>query len=204
MAGSNSTRCCRCFVSTTISLGLAALFMWLRNCGITYSIDEFYVPALNKTANQSRNTTIAFDLKMENRCKYKGIYYDAINVSLYYGQSRSIFVGNVSIPGFYQGHDNKAHRKESVKSEGVPWKTALRSNGSKAVFRVDLGMVVRYKIMASKSKLHNVRVGGAVEVDAEGKKANKKGIKLISKAPQQGRYSPCVPMFLLSVLLFCW
>ncbi|KAF8414083.1 hypothetical protein HHK36_002082 [Tetracentron sinense] len=188
---SGSTSCCRFCTSTILTLGLISLFMWLslRPKEPTYSIEDFYVPALNKTLNSTRNTTISIHLKLSNGNKNSGIYYDALNISLFYGRNRSVAVGNFSINGFYQGHKKNAHRIENVKTEGVPWESALKElSNATVIFRLDLATAVRYKIMASKTKRHKMTVGGEVEVDEGGKKAKKKGLKLKSEAPARVSY----------------
>ncbi|XP_077242180.1 protein NDR1-like [Tasmannia lanceolata] len=182
--------CCRWCIAFNFSLGLTALFLWLslRPSEPTLSIENFYVPALNKTAsvNQTptippQNTTIAFDLKLKNNNKQEGVYYDALNITIYYGQNRTS-IGNVSIPGFYQGFQKTAHRnEEAVKADGESfWRVVLKDSGP--VFRVGLETKVRYKIYYQKTKRHGLKLGGEVRVDEQGRKEEKKGVKLGSCA----------------------
>uniref|UniRef100_A0A5B6YRC5 Late embryogenesis abundant protein LEA-2 subgroup domain-containing protein n=1 Tax=Davidia involucrata TaxID=16924 RepID=A0A5B6YRC5_DAVIN len=192
--------CCRCCFSFILTSGLTALFMWLslRTSNPVCSIQDFYVPALDKTANSTTNTTISFDLKLDNENKDKGIYYDALNLTLYYGpnQSHPNPIGNATFIAFYQGHKKNTHRKKSVETYGVvPWEAA--SNGT-AVFRVDLATAVRFKIIAWKTKKHKLVVGAQVEVNSFGKKVMKKGIRLKSGAPELGCYRAPVGLFVVS------
>ncbi|OVA11158.1 Late embryogenesis abundant protein [Macleaya cordata] len=178
---SEQPSCCRWCAGFLFSLGLTSLFMWLslRPSKPTYSIESFYIPVLNKTANDTRNTTISFDLRLKNENKDKGIYYDALDITLYYGHNLSSPIGNVSISGFYQGHKKKAHRVETVQTVGVPWETAKQevSNGT-TIFRVDLATAVRYKIMAWKTGRHKMKLGVNVTVNDQGLKTAKKGVEL--------------------------
>lgn len=182
--------CCRCCSSFILTLGFTALFMWLslRASKPVCSIQDIYVPPLNKSDN-STNYKIYFDLKLDNENNDKGIYYDALNLTFYYPPNLTTPIGNMTLPGFYQGHKKKARRKESVDVYGVPWTAARKavSNGS-AVFRVDLATAVRFKVMVWKTKRDKLVVGADVEVNDLGKKVKKKGVRLRSGAPERERY----------------
>ncbi|XP_059662524.1 protein NDR1-like [Cornus florida] len=204
MTDSRNAGCCRCCCSFVLTSGLTALFMWLslRTTHPTCSIQDFYLPALQNTtpnynSTNSTNTTIYFDLKLDNKNKDKGIHYDALNLTIYYGENQSHPVANKTIPGFYQGHKKKAHRKESVNTYGVPW-AAISSNGT-AFFRVDLSTKVRFKIMFWNTKRDKIIVWAPVEVNATGHKVYKKGIKLKSGAPDLDCYRARVVLLLAVV-----
>ncbi|KAL5730940.1 hypothetical protein ACHQM5_003716 [Ranunculus cassubicifolius] len=176
--------CCRCCTGLIFSTGLTALFLWLslRPSKPTLSIESFYIPALNKTLNSPRNTTIFFDLKLNNKDnKDKGVHYDVLNLTFYYGHNLSFPVANLTIDGFYQGFKKKTHRKMSVQPVGVPWEVARREveNGT-TVFRVDLKTKVRYKIIFWRTKRHRIMVGNNVTVNGNGElvKRKEKGVKL--------------------------
>ncbi|KAL3821570.1 hypothetical protein ACJIZ3_007475 [Penstemon smallii] len=184
--------CCGFCFRFIITSGFAALFLWLslRTSSPKCSIQDFYVPALSLTHQSSNNHTLYFDLKLDNGMKDKGVRYDNISLTFYYGQNSSLPIGNYTVPGFYQGHGKKAHRKPSVEVRGVPWEAAIGavSNGSRVAFRVGLVTRVRFKIVFWFTKRHNLVVGANVEVDGSGKKIKKKGIRLKSGAPE-GRCS---------------
>jgi len=196
--------CCRCCSSFILTLGFTALFVWLslRTSKPVCSIQDIYVPPLNKSEN-STYYKIYFQLKLDNENKDKGIYYDALNLTFYYPANLTTPIGNITLPGFYQGHKKNARRKEWVDVHGVPWTAARKavSNGS-AVFRVDLATAVRFKVMVWKTKRHKLIVGANVEVNNLGKKVKKKGVRLTSGAPERERYhARTVPLIvLLSVL----
>lgn len=122
--------------------------------------------------------------------KDKGVGYDDVNLTFFYGQNGSLGIANYTVPRFYQGHDKKARRKELVQTHGVPWDAAYTavSNGSTVTFRVGLTTRVRYKILFWYTKRHGLKVGANVDVNNSGQKVNKKGIKLKSGAPEPVRY----------------
>ncbi|KAL8506137.1 hypothetical protein ACS0TY_017122 [Phlomoides rotata] len=194
MAEDGGGACCRCCSSFIFTSGLTALFMWLslRTSAPTCSIQDFYVPALNKTDNSTtarNNHTIAFDLKLKNEMKDKGVNYANINMTFFYYQNESrSLVGNYTVPSFYQGHGKKARRKNLVEVTGVTWDAAFGaiSNGSTVKFRVHLTTRVKFKIMFWYTKRRSLVVGGDVEVEGSGKKKGKKGIKLKSGVPDLG------------------
>ncbi|PIA31904.1 hypothetical protein AQUCO_04700042v1 [Aquilegia coerulea] len=175
--------CCRCCTGFIFTSGLTALFLWLslRPDSPTLSIEDFYLPALNKTLNDTSNTTISFDFKLNNPNKDKGIYYNALNLTIYYSHNFSLLpVANYTIPRFYQGFKKKAHRKQTVPTVGLPLDDAIREDLK--VFRVDVKTAVRYKIIFWKTKHHSIKVGSNLTVNDMGAlvKKKKKGVKLKS------------------------
>ncbi|XP_058071052.1 protein NDR1-like [Magnolia sinica] len=211
-----SSDCCRWCIGFQFTLGLTALFMWLslRPSKPTLSIEKFYVPALNKTAisNLSAvippvNTTVTFDLKLRNENKDKGVYYDDLNITLYYGPNHSV-VGHMTLPSFYQGHKKTAHRNDGLRAEGRAfWENATRtvSEQNSTVFRVGLWTAVRYKIVGVKTKRHRFRLVADMKLNEEGAWPGKKGVKFHSRAAAQAGYRARlgVPLAML-VLLVVW
>ncbi|CAK9182914.1 unnamed protein product, partial [Ilex paraguariensis] len=184
--------CCRCCFSFLLTSGLTTLFLWLslHTSKPVCSIQDFYVSALNKTLNSTSNHSIFFDLKLENQNIDKGVYYDAINLTFYYGPNISLPIANYTVSGFHQGHKKYTHRKDLVDARGVPWDEVFRgvSNGSVAVFRVDLATTVRFKVISWKTKRHKLDLKGNVKVDDSGKKVETKGIKLKNGGQELGCY----------------
>ncbi|KAF9588069.1 hypothetical protein IFM89_007310 [Coptis chinensis] len=202
--------CCSCCTGFIISLGLSALFLWLslKPSKPTLSIEEFYVPALNKTAaNDTKSDIITFTLKLNNKAnKDKGVYYDALNVTLYHTQNLSNPVANVTIIPFYQGFKKHTSRKINVTaSKAMPWSTALNEVSNGTVFRVDLKTKLRYKIILFKTKRHSIMVGGNITVTDQGSmvKPKKKGVKLSCGSVQVGRFAQ-VGGLVGFVLIFLW
>ncbi|KAK9133540.1 hypothetical protein Scep_013068 [Stephania cephalantha] len=181
-------RCC----SFIFSLGLSALFLWLslRPSKPTFSIESFYVPALNKTASadQRRNTTLVFDLLLKNRNKDSGVFYDQLNLTVYHGGNLALPVANLTIPAFRQGKKKKAHRVENVTAVGVPWEEARRAaaaaagGGGGAVFGVGVATAVRYRIVFWKTMRYRISLAGNVTVNDLGVKSTEGGVKLSSSS----------------------
>lgn len=201
--GGGCFQCCFSFIST---LGLTALFLWLslRPSAPKCYIQYFYVPALNQTLNTPENTTIYMDLELRNSNKDKGVYYDDVNLTLSYIPNSINPIGKDTIHGFYQGHKKKAKKNASSVPNGLNW-TVVRhsiSINKNTPFRVDLATAVRYKIMGWKTKRHKLKVGANVEVNDQGTKVKKKGIKL-SGASQLGYCCFCLQAgVLINFLVF--
>lgn len=156
------------------------------------SIEDLSIHALtNKSHNftNTTNTAIFFDLNLHNENDDKGIYYDALTLTLYQPPNLTTPVGSSTYPGFYQGHSTNTHlpveARELALTEAV-W------NGSGAVFRVKLEMTVRFKIVWWKSKRHHLVVTADVKVNGFGRKVEKKGIRLTSAAPKDNTHAPPV------------
>nr|GLL22593.1 protein NDR1-like [Ipomoea trifida] len=172
--GSGCLKCCFRFILTS---GLTALFVWLslRTSKPSCSISAVYLPALNTsdTSNATRsNHTLYFTINLKNKMKDKGVRYDDVQLRFYYGANTTVPIGNFAVPGFYQGHGNDADKSGNLTARGVPWDAAFKavSNGSKAVFRMDLYTKVRYKIVLWYTKRHDFMVENTtVEVDKSGK-----------------------------------
>ncbi|XP_010545550.1 PREDICTED: protein NDR1-like [Tarenaya hassleriana] len=197
--------CCSACTTIVLSLGLTSLFLWLSlrpdkpKCSIQY----FYVPSLNKTLDSSQNTSLNFMVRLDNPKKDQGIYYDDVRLSFFNSSSRTHFLGNYTIPRFYQGHKKKA--KKWGKIQPLDKEAVLRAvlpNGS-AVFRVDLDTEVRYKIVFWKTKRHKIQVGADVEVNDQGEKAKKKkGVKMRKSSSSRGSCLCVSVVVLIDLLLF--
>ncbi|KAJ4976120.1 hypothetical protein NE237_001226 [Protea cynaroides] len=197
---SEEMKYCRCCMTTTFSLGFTALFLWigLRTSSPAFSIQNFSVPALN-TTSKTNTTTVAIDFRIENTNNEKGVYYDALNVTLYYAPNLSSPVGKASISEFYQGYKKKAIKHATFQDLKIPWGAAMKTVSlNKTVgFRVDLATEVRYKIFRWKTGRHKIRVHGDVSVDKQGKKTHKKPIKLKSAAPNSSGHRTCFYGFMV-------
>ncbi|XAR67483.1 hypothetical protein NMG60_11002257 [Bertholletia excelsa] len=168
------------FCGSLLTLGFSIFSIWLifhKSKKPVCSIQTFRV---EKTAGSSGgNANISFDLKLDNEDWSRGIYYDALNITLF--ANRTLPVGSCSFPGFYQGHGKATNRRATVVTgvSGLP-------NG---VFRLDLATAVRYKMTYGwKTSKRGLVVGADVEVDDSGEKVNKKAIRLSSSAPEPSCY----------------
>ncbi|KAF2285827.1 hypothetical protein GH714_008281 [Hevea brasiliensis] len=133
--------CCRCCCSFIFTLGLTALFMWLslRTSKPKCLLQRIYIPALDKTLNPPGNTTLFFELRLENTNKDKGVYYDPVNVTFFDNPNRNHPIGNFTILKFYQGHKKAATKGGDFNASGLDLAAVSRaiSNGS-AIFQVDM------------------------------------------------------------------
>ncbi|XP_010420334.1 PREDICTED: protein NDR1-like [Camelina sativa] len=178
---------CSCFLKFIFTVGLSCLAIWLylRAGKPKCSVQNFYVPALNKTLNSRDNTTLSFMVRCDNPNKVLGIYYDDVHLTFFTtntttksNSSALVFVGNYTVPKFYQGHKKKAKKWGQV----LPLnnQTVLRAvlpNGS-AVFRLDLKTRVRFRSVFWKTKSRGINVGADVEVNGDGVIAQKKGVQM--------------------------
>ncbi|KAJ8763641.1 hypothetical protein K2173_003113 [Erythroxylum novogranatense] len=195
-------RCCFSFIFTS---GLTALFMWLslRTSSPKCLLQDFYIPALNRTLNTAANTTLYFHLRLENTNKDKRVYYDPVNVTFYDSPNKSHSIANYTIPAFRQGHKKKATKGDAVNTTGLD-RGAVLVHGS-AVFRVDMATSVRYKIMFWKTKREKIMVGADVPVNDQGTLVDaKKGIKLKSDAAKASSCFGKIGVSVISFLMFAF
>ncbi|KAG8369833.1 hypothetical protein BUALT_Bualt14G0054800 [Buddleja alternifolia] len=174
-------------------------------------LQQLYLPSLDLISNThdpnitAINPTLFFDLKLENTMNDHSIRYGDINLIFYYGPNRNVNIANYTVPGFYQGKEKTAYRRDVVDTHDLPWNEAMRkvSNGSTAVFRVDLVAKPTFRYWFWYSKKRWLRVGAKFEINATGKKTNKSAIELKSAAAYRDhRLSGRVGIFVLfSVLL---
>ncbi|CAN7047243.1 unnamed protein product [Brassica oleracea var. botrytis] len=175
-------------------VGLRRMRPYDPNCSIEY----FYVPALNKTLNSRLNTTINFMVRLDNPNSDQGIYYEDVHLS--FSNTTNSSIANYTVPRFYQGHKKKAKQWGQV----LPLNNqtvlgAVLPNGS-AVFRLDLKTQVRFKVAFWKTKRYGIDVGTDVEVNEDGAKANKKGIKM-KKSDASASLKSYLPVCVLMNLL---
>ncbi|XP_026437215.1 protein NDR1-like [Papaver somniferum] len=209
--------CLCCGIGVIVVVGLFVLFSWLITAQIhspKCSIEKFYVPALDKAYSSNKNaatsnTTISFDLRFKNQNGVgSGVYYDALNISLYYyeksnsgGDLKRLPIGNVSIPGFYQAKVD--HRLETVQTFGVPWEEArvALSNRSTTMFRLDLASSIRLKIpirYVMTTDREKLNLGVNVSVNDQGMKTVPGSLRLTSAS---SHINPCsILVLVLSVL----
>ncbi|KAF5195289.1 Ndr1-like [Thalictrum thalictroides] len=153
-----------------IVLALASLvIIWvcLHPKTPTYTILDFYIPALDDSNNSTvnRNSTIIFNLQISNPNKGIGIYYDQANVSIQQAGNQDI--GGSFIPCFYQGHKKSTRREVTVNALEQFWKTDLNSTLVDLILR--LKTEVRYTILGRKTKHHMVNLEGHVSIGSDGK-----------------------------------
>ncbi|KAL7086867.1 hypothetical protein ACP275_13G029100 [Erythranthe tilingii] len=205
---------CLCLMVSIVIIILAGLTYKIKrpHC----YIQEFYVPALdlslNSISNNNRTSTttavlinpcLFFDLAFENIMTDHSVRYGDVNLTFSYGRSA---VANYVVPTFYQGMSKRADRREVVETSGVPWEAAVKavSNGSAAVFRVDLVAQPRFGFWFWYSKRKGMRIGADVEVDGFGMKVKREDIRLTNLGASKSRVGIFVMFVGLLVTLLCF
>ncbi|KAI3747280.1 hypothetical protein L6452_09734 [Arctium lappa] len=163
--------CCGIF-----SIGLPLMFilipLYTNPHNPAFSIEEFYVPAFNKTANNSTTNAIAFNIKLQNQNTAIGLYYDhSVNLTIAYTskQTNEKFIWQYSVPKFYQGNaqsrrlvdeiqmvgENVAGWNQTVVAENA-WTPRSRSMMTQLeplqLFKVDIVTKVRFKLIGNHGK----------------------------------------------------
>jgi len=167
-----------------------ALFIWLslRVDEPKLYIDKIYLPALNKTLNSTSrsNTTFTFRLKLNNPNKDKGIQYDPIhlNFTFFNTLNATLPLGNVTLNGFYQGHEKKAKKNGVVEASVKNLTASIKGINGKVYLRVDYVTAVKYKILVWYTKRDQLWGGANVEIGDSGEKMGKKSVRLGGNEPK--------------------
>ncbi|KAG8369838.1 hypothetical protein BUALT_Bualt14G0055300 [Buddleja alternifolia] len=181
-----------CCLTPFVILGL--LIYIFTNIDPSCSIQNFYVPAINKlfinsSSSIASDSIVFFDLELENY-DYKSVHYGAVNLTFSYGANSSMPIGEYTMVGFNQGKGKKAYRRDvAVVTGDAPWEAAAMtavSSGSTAVFKVHLDTELDFRNLFWYSNKKRFAVGGMVKVDDTGKKVEKKPILLRSGASFDG------------------
>ncbi|KAK7312895.1 hypothetical protein VNO77_37126 [Canavalia gladiata] len=179
--------CCTCCLSTLISLGITALFLWLtfRTSEPKCFIQSLYVPSLH---HHNKNDTLVFQLKLQNDNKDKGVKYDAVRLAfrLFLDNTTTRPLANATLDAFYQGRGKTAHKWGSAVARGAGVnRTAATVNG-KVFLRVEFTTSVKYKIlMMFYMKRHRLFGGANVEMNvSSGEKVESKEIRLGAVPPR--------------------
>ncbi|KAK8542686.1 hypothetical protein V6N13_136757 [Hibiscus sabdariffa] len=189
--------CCSC-----IGLGISALFLWLwiHTSNPKCSIQTLSLPSLSRPSNLTTDPTLSLTLRLVNPNQLKGIRYDPLNVTVYDFPNKSDVIGNILMPGFYQGYRKKASKLGQGTANTTVAFRAVSENGT-GYFRVDMATAVKFKTIYGYSKRHRIRVGADVVVNASGVKVDPKGIRLRSMTPKMG--NSCVVLgALVNFLVF--
>ncbi|RDX72240.1 Protein NDR1, partial [Mucuna pruriens] len=212
MASSDS--CCGRCCTFLITIGLAALFLWLslRVDEPKFYMEYIYVPALNKSLNNSPpNNTLFFTLKLVNGNKDKGIKYDDVQLAfrVFVGVNATRPLGNATVGRFYQGHQKKAHKHGSLTAAG----NLTTAVDGRVVYRVDFATAAKYRILFWYTKRHTLWGGENVEIKESGLNVKGKGkgkpVRLVGHSPPvmpsgapdlRGRYRALLP-FCVAMLL---
>lgn len=183
--------CCCCFAWVCsilaiilILLGVAALVLYLvlEPKAPQFSVTDATISTLNVTtqpilaSNASPgvsglylNADVTFVVQAENPNKKIGIYYDAVDVTLFYEGAE---IGTGSIPAFYQGHQSTTSLDLRMKGDdvlltpsiGLALQNSLRSDGGSIPLKARTIAQVRIKVGSWKSRDSKFEVDCDVQI----------------------------------------
>lgn len=150
----------------------------------SFTINDFYVSALNlsdiSSTTTAVNQTLFFDLKLHNKNKAMGAYYDPVQITFSYipNIKLTFVVASFTLPKFYQHNKRSMHVRETVTTRGIaPFNRTITSSVFKVEVYTKVGFTSpAYRKKGRVDKVANVRVGQT------GKKESKKGIKLFDSS----------------------
>ncbi|XP_059436968.1 protein NDR1-like [Corylus avellana] len=168
---------CLWFLQVVVVIGFssAAILLCLTPRSPIYTITDAYIPALdgrNSTSLHAGNTSILLNLEFSNPNKKMGIFYNNINITLYY---RHAVIGSQTLPAFYQGYKKATIYEVPVNADKRLWKGVTNSTTG---LRVCLENVVKYKILGHTTKHHRMYNQAHVPVGSDGRISGEKNIKL--------------------------
>ncbi|KAB8784159.1 hypothetical protein FH972_026687 [Carpinus fangiana] len=180
---SDSEPClCLWILQVVIVNGFSSVVIWLLLTPKSpiYVITDVYIPTLdgrNSTFHHAGNISVLLNLQFSNPNKKMGIFYNNINITLYY--RHAVIGSHHSLPAFYQGFKNTTvyqvlvtahHRHLRRHRKGVKHATTG--------LRVCLENVVKYKILGHTTKHHQIYKEAYVPVGSDGRISGEKKIKL--------------------------
>eukprot|EP00246_Nothoceros_aenigmaticus_P002275 TRINITY_DN13100_c0_g1_i1.p1 TRINITY_DN13100_c0_g1~~TRINITY_DN13100_c0_g1_i1.p1 ORF type:complete len:242 (+),score=15.58 TRINITY_DN13100_c0_g1_i1:398-1123(+) len=153
-------KCCCCLFITLITvvvvLGVASLIVWLalRPKLPEYAVQSVNVTSLSvDTSSSHLNYDFLFKVEANNPNKKIGIFYDIIEIKLWY---QKLQIGEKSVPGFYQGHQNITVLPVNLTSS-FPLDSSTSSNltqdlsDNRLPLEVDIAVRARVKVGSWKS-----------------------------------------------------
>lgn len=165
---------CTIFLGLLLIIGMVTFILWLslRPHRPRFHIQEFSVPGLGQ-ATGFDNAQISFNATARNSNHNIGIYYDAMDGSLYYRDQQ---IGSITqlLQPFYQ------EPKNTTVVEGVFTGASLTVNSQRwmefsddrtrgtVVFRLQLTSTIRFKIWSWQSKRHRMYANCEVSVGPDG------------------------------------
>ncbi|XP_075499529.1 NDR1/HIN1-like protein 3 [Primulina tabacum] len=164
---------CTIFLTLLFLVGIISFILWLslRPHRPRFHIEEFSIPALVQDSG-FQNAQIIYNVTARNANQNIGIYYDSMQVTVYY-QDQSIGSSPV-LSSFYQKPKNTTIiagtlRGASLTVNSERWEQfmATRAQGQ-AVFRLDVVSVIRFKISSWDSKHHKMHADCPVGVGPDG------------------------------------
>ncbi|KAI3823893.1 hypothetical protein L1987_05338 [Smallanthus sonchifolius] len=164
---------CAVFLSILFTVGLVTFVLWLslRPHRPRFHIHEFSIPSLAEP-NGLSTARVTFNVTARNPNLEIGIYYDTVNLTLYY-QDQVIATTPLLFP-FYQSPKNTAiiYGKLSgptLKIDNARWMRffAARKRGV-VPFRLDVASSIRFKVSTWDSRRHKMHANCEIGVGSNG------------------------------------
>ena len=106
-----------------------------------FTFKDIYVSALNlsdiSSTTTTTNQTIFFDMKLHNKNKAMGAYYNLVHITFSYIPNIKLTfpVAEFTVPKFYQGNRRSKHVRETMTTRGIaPFNRTVKSS----VFKVEV------------------------------------------------------------------
>lgn len=164
---------CGTFVTLLLITGIIVFVLWLslRPHRPRFYVGDFSIPGLAQP-NGFANAQVIFNVTDRNPNQHIGIYYDAMQVTLYY-QDQEIGGASLLFP-FYQGSKNTtvlygvlSGATLTVSNQRwMEFQNAL-SQGV-VIFRLQLTSTIRFKVTTWDSKHHKMHANCDVGVGSDG------------------------------------
>uniref|UniRef100_A0A5B7BKQ3 Late embryogenesis abundant protein LEA-2 subgroup domain-containing protein n=2 Tax=Davidia involucrata TaxID=16924 RepID=A0A5B7BKQ3_DAVIN len=164
---------CAIFLGLLFFLGIITFILWLslRPHRPRFHIRNFSVPGLAQE-NGFENAQVIFNATARNANQNIGIYYDSMDVKLYY-KDQSIGGTSLLIP-FYQEPKNTTVlygvlSGASLTVNNQRWAQFLadRAKGT-VIFRLEVSSTIRFKVFTWISRRHKMHANCAVGVGPDG------------------------------------
>ncbi|MFS8032421.1 hypothetical protein Hanom_Chr17g01557591 [Helianthus anomalus] len=187
--GFNSRCWCIVISILTIITAVIVVCVYFTNpSDPAFTINEFYVSALNlsdiSSTTTTTNQTMFFDMKLHNQNKAMGAYYDPVKIIFSYipNIKLTFVVAEYTVPKFYQRNQKSKHVIATVTSRGIaPYNRTVTSS----VFKVEVLTKVGFTTPANRKK-RRVSVVANVRVGQTGERDSKKGIRLFESGVGDG------------------
>ncbi|RZC65579.1 hypothetical protein C5167_009270 [Papaver somniferum] len=164
---------CSVFLALLFFLGIITFILWLslRPHRPRFHMMNFSVSGLNQE-NGLENARIAFDVTARNSNQNIGIFYDAMDGTVFY-QEKPVGTTPLLFP-FYQSSKNTTWIHGEVGGTSLSGdndkgnKFINELGGGKVVFRLELTSTIRFKVSTWDSKRHRMHATCLVEVGQDG------------------------------------
>lgn len=164
---------CSIFLSLLLILGIITFILWLslRPHRPRVHIHDFSVPGLTQE-NGFENAQISFNVTLRNSNQHIGIYYDAMDGSVFYRDQK---IGSKSLlASLYQQPKTTTIVNDALSGAALTvtsqhWMEFSNDRAAGSVtFRLDLASTIRFQVSTWTSKRHRMHASCTVSVGADG------------------------------------